>query len=72
MTNRLVIHLPHSGAIITLDSDKSEAVATLSDFCKEELGAYHATENSEELTVDNMSHEQANQLHSLLFKLGLL
>ena len=72
MTNRLVIHLLHSGASITLDSDKSAELAALSDFCKKELNAYHATENSDELTVDSMTEDQSNQLHSLLFELGLV
>ena len=70
MTNRLVIRLQNSS--ITIDSDSAEHLASLSNFCKEKLGAYHATENVDELTVDTLSKEQANELHSIMFELGLV
>ena len=70
MTHRLVIHLPNSS--ITIDSDNLDKLNSLSDFCKKELGAYHSTTNVEELKVDTLSEEQGNELHSLVFELGLL
>ena len=70
MTNRLVIHFPKFTN--TYDSDDVSKIITLSDFCKKELGAYNATDNIDELTVDELSDEMSNKLHSLLFELGLL
>jgi len=69
MTNRLIIHLPDSN--LAFDSDSPTKLTTLSDFCKEELGAYHATENINELTVDTLNQEDNNKFHSLVFELGL-
>ena len=70
MTNRLVIRFPNSS--ITIDSDSSDKLISLSDFCKKDFGAYYATENTNELTVDNLSEEQCNKFHSLLFELNLV
>ena len=70
MTNRLVINFPNSS--ITIDSDKSENLNTLFDFCIEELGAYHASQNVNELTVDTLSEEQSDSFYSFAFELGLL
>ncbi len=69
MTNRLVINFSTSS--ITVEFDSIEQFEILSDFCKEKLDAYHASENINELTVDNLSREQSNELHSLLFELGV-
>ena len=70
MTNRLVIHLPSSS--ITFDSDNVEKLNKLSSFCKKELGAYHATEDIDELTVDEIDKEMSDKFHSLIFELDLL
>ena len=67
---RLTIHFPNS--TITFDSDNPDKISKLSDFCKNELAAYHSTENINELTVDRVSEEQGDQLYSLLFELELL
>ena len=70
MTNRLAIHFPNSS--ITIDTDKIENLAILSDFCKEKFGAYHSTESSYELTVDKLSEEDSNCFNSKAFELGLI
>ena len=69
MTNRLVIHFPTSS--ITVEFDSIEQFEILSDFCKEKLDAYHSSEDINELTIDNLSKEQSNELHTLLFELGI-
>jgi len=69
MTNRLVIHLPDQS--IYLLSDSIDKINTVSAFCKKELGAYHSSENIDELTVDTLSDEMSDKLHSLLFELDL-
>ena len=70
MTNRLVIHSPNSS--ITLVTDNKESLEILSDFCKKDLGAWHSTEDIDELTINKLSGEQSNKLYSLIFELGLL
>lgn len=70
MTNRLVIHLPSSS--ITFDLDNVEKLNKLSSFCKKELGAYHTTEDIDELTVDEIDKEMSDKFHSLIFELDLL
>ena len=69
MTNRLVIHLPDQS--IHLVSDSFDKLNTVSAFCKKELGAYHASEDIDDLTVDTLNNEMSDKLHSLLFKLDL-
>ena len=70
MTMRLVIHLPNSS--ITFISDEVDKIITLSHFCKDELEAYHASENIDELTVDILTKEMSNKLYTLIFELDLL
>ena len=70
MTNRLVIQSPNSS--ITLISDNQENLEIVSNFCKKELDAWHASEDIDELTIDKLSGEQSNKFYSLLFELGLL
>jgi len=70
MTSRLVIHLPNS--TITIDSDNIDKLTRLSNFCKEIFGAFHATENVDEITVTNMSEEEANNLSSFILELGII
>jgi len=70
MTNRLVIHLPES--TITIDCDNMDKLTHLSNFCKDTLGAFHATENIEELTVSEMNEEKSNKLHSFIYELGII
>ena len=71
MTDRLVIRFPSSS--ITIDSDNVDNISALSNFCKEELGAYRSTENIQELTVDNdLDQEKSNRFNSKLFELGLI
>ena len=70
MAHRLTIHFPTSS--ITFETDNPDKLIKLSDFCKEELGAYHSTEIIEELTVDEIDQNMSNKIHSLLFELGLL
>ena len=69
MTNRLVIHFPTSS--LTVEFDNIEQFEILSNFCKKKLGAYHASEDINELTVDSLNGEQSNELHSLLCELGV-
>ena len=70
MTRQLIIHLPQE--CLALISDNVEGISFASDFCKKELSAYHTTENIDELTVDSITKEQDEKLHSLLFEKGLL
>ena len=69
MTNRLVIHFPSS--TITLEVDNPYILEAISTFCVDELGAYHATEAFNELTVDTLDQEMSDNFHSLMFELGL-
>ena len=69
MTNRLIIHLPTESH--TYDSDNIDVLVTLSNFCKEQLGAYNSTENINELTVDELSKEMSDKFYSLVFELDL-
>ena len=71
MTNRLTIQSPTSSIILISDSGR-EKLEILSDFCKKELGAWHSTEDIDELSINKLSGEQSNQLYSLLFELQLL
>ena len=70
MTMRLVIHLP--GSSINLVSDEIYKINSVSDFCRNELGAYHASERIDELTVDTLTEELSSKLYTLLFELDLL
>ena len=70
MTNRLIFHFPNS--TIVIESDNTEKLSELCDFCKKELGAYHSTENFEEYTVDEMNEELSNKFHSKRFELNLI
>ena len=69
MTHRLIIHLP--GTSITIDSDNIDKLSALSDFCKENLDAYHASENHEELTIDTFTEEESSEFFSMILRLGL-
>lgn len=69
MTNCLTVHLPHS--TLHLDSDNPSALEKLSTFCKEELGGYHSTDNTNEITVDSIEEKQLHKLRSLLSELGI-
>ena len=69
MTQRLVIHFPCSS--VTLDVDNIDTIYTISNFCKEELEAYHASEDADELTVDTLDKEMSDKFHSLMHELGL-
>ena len=70
MTSRLVIKSPQ--ATLTLESDNSTTIEILSVFCKNELGAWHSTDDIDELTIKKLSGEQSDKLYSLIFELGLL
>ena len=70
MINYLTLHLPNS--TITVESDDVSALETLSKHCKENLGAYHETEDINELTVTNLTSEQSDKLYSLMHELSLL
>ena len=70
MTNRLTIHLPNSS--ITFETEEQDKILKLSEFCKTKLDAYHSTENIDELTVDELSEEMSEKLHSLIFDLELI
>lgn len=69
MTILLTLRIP--GSNITLESDNLDKMEALSSFCKEELQAYHASEDVTELSVDELSEEQLNKLNSLLVELGI-
>ena len=69
MTHRLIIHSP--GTSITIDSDNIDKLNTLSDFCKKNLEAYHASENFEELTIDALNRKKTSELYSMIHQLGL-
>ena len=70
MTNRLVIHFPNSSITIECD-DRRDEIEILTDFCKKSLGAYHATEDIDELFIKEIDGKQSNELHSLMFELGI-
>jgi len=69
MTQRLIIHLPNTS--ITIDSDNINKLYGLSDFCKKNLEAYHASENHEELTIDNLDENKSSEFYSMIHQLGL-
>ena len=70
MINYLTLHLQNS--TITVESDDVSALETLSEHCKENYGAYHETEDVNELTVANLTREQADKLYSFMHELSLL
>lgn len=70
MTNYLTLRL--SNSTITVESDDVSVIETLSEYCKRECGAYHETEDINELTINNITEEQSEKLYSLMHKLSLL
>ena len=71
MTNRLTIQSPTTSLVLISDNGR-EKLDKLSEFCKKELGAWHSTEDIDELSINKLNGEQSNQLYSLLFELELL
>lgn len=69
MTNRLIIHFSFS--TLTLEVDDIDKLNQISNFCKDELKAYHNSENFEDLTIDNLDSEKSEKFNSLMYELGI-
>ena len=69
MANYLTLKLKNS--TVTIESDDSTVIEKLTDYCKEDLKAYHSTDDYHELTVDTISKEQFTKLNSLFEELGI-